>query len=52
MPVLLNEPLCLLQRLSEELEYSELLDMANHIDDPYERMVTWSTFYKSEAGMN
>lgn len=40
MPVALNEPVCLLQRLSEELEYSDLLDIANHIDDPYERMVS------------
>lgn len=40
MPVALNEPVSLLQRLSEELEYSELLDIANHIDDPYERMVS------------
>lgn len=39
MPVALNEPLSLLQRVSEELEYSELLDIANHIDDPYKRMV-------------
>lgn len=39
MPVALNEPLSLLQRLSEELEYSDLLDIANHIDDPFERMV-------------
>lgn len=39
MPVALNEPVSLLQRLSEELEYSDLLDIANHIDDPYERMV-------------
>ncbi|XP_077411620.1 oxysterol-binding protein-related protein 6-like isoform X2 [Vanacampus margaritifer] len=39
MPVALNEPLSLLQRVSEELEYSELLDIANHTDDPYERMV-------------
>ncbi|XP_058510253.1 oxysterol-binding protein-related protein 7-like [Solea solea] len=44
MPVLLNEPLSLLQRLSEELEYSELLDTANHIDDPYERMVYVAAF--------
>lgn len=43
MPVALNEPVSLLQRLSEELEYSELLDIANQIDDPYERMV--SLFY-------
>lgn len=40
MPVALNEPVSLLQRLSEELEYSELLDIANCTDDPYERMVS------------
>lgn len=39
MPVALNEPVCLLQRLSEELEYTDLLDIANHIEDPFERMV-------------
>ncbi|KAM7386175.1 hypothetical protein PAMA_009016 [Pampus argenteus] len=44
MPIALNEPLSLLQRLSEELEYSELLDIANHIDDPYERMVYVAVF--------
>ncbi|XP_035799741.2 oxysterol-binding protein-related protein 7-like isoform X1 [Amphiprion ocellaris] len=44
MPVALNEPVCLLQRLSEELEYTELLDIANHIDDPYERMVYVAAF--------
>ncbi|XP_026181651.1 oxysterol-binding protein-related protein 6-like isoform X2 [Mastacembelus armatus] len=44
MPVALNEPLSLLQRLTEELEYSELLDIANHIDDPFERMVYVAAF--------
>lgn len=44
MPAALNEPLSLLQRLSEELEYSELLDIANSIDDPYERMVYVAVF--------
>ncbi|XP_076609662.1 oxysterol-binding protein-related protein 7-like isoform X1 [Chaetodon auriga] len=44
MPVALNEPVSLLQRLSEELEYSELLDIANNIDDPYERMVYVAAF--------
>lgn len=46
MPVALNEPLSLLQRLSEELEYSELLDIANNTDDPYQRMVS-SVFFDS-----
>ncbi|XP_026144113.1 oxysterol-binding protein-related protein 3-like isoform X3 [Carassius auratus] len=44
MPVALNEPLSLLQRVSEELEYSELLDLANHTDDPFERMVYVAVF--------
>lgn len=39
MPVQLNEPLNTLQRLCEELEYSELLDKAAHTQDPFERMV-------------
>lgn len=39
MPVQLNEPLNTLQRLCEELEYSELLDKASQSDDPFERMV-------------
>ncbi|KAL1502225.1 hypothetical protein ABEB36_007398 [Hypothenemus hampei] len=44
MPVALNEPLNTLQRLCEELEYSELLDRAANIDDPYERMVQIAAF--------
>ncbi|XP_060798318.1 oxysterol-binding protein-related protein 6-like [Neoarius graeffei] len=44
MPVALNEPLSLLQRVSEELEYSELLDIASRIDDPYQRMVYVAVF--------
>lgn len=39
MPVQLNEPLNTLQRLCEELEYSNLLDQASHMTDPCERMV-------------
>ncbi|CAB1333892.1 unnamed protein product, partial [Coregonus sp. 'balchen'] len=38
MPVQLNEPLNTLQRLCEELEYSELLDKAANTQDPFERM--------------
>lgn len=44
MPVQLNEPLNTLQRLAEELEYSELLDTANRTHDPYQRMVYVATF--------
>ncbi|XP_051530680.1 oxysterol-binding protein-related protein 7-like isoform X2 [Myxocyprinus asiaticus] len=44
MPAALNEPVCLLQRLCEELEYSELLDTANHTEDPYQRMVYIAAF--------
>ncbi|XP_024418734.2 oxysterol-binding protein-related protein 3 isoform X4 [Desmodus rotundus] len=44
MPVELNEPLNTLQRLCEELEYSELLDKAAQIPDPLERMVYVAAF--------
>lgn len=44
MPVQLNEPINTLQRLCEELEYSELLDTANQTQDPYQRMVSEETF--------
>ncbi|XP_041102277.1 oxysterol-binding protein-related protein 3-like isoform X1 [Polyodon spathula] len=44
MPVQLNEPLNTLQRLCEELEYSELLDMAAETQDPFQRMVYIATF--------
>ncbi|XP_036000883.1 oxysterol-binding protein-related protein 3 isoform X1 [Fundulus heteroclitus] len=44
MPVQLNEPINTLQRLCEELEYSDLLDTANHTEDPYQRMVYIATF--------
>jgi hypothetical protein len=39
MPIALNEPLNLLQKLAEELEYCELLQAAADISDPVERMV-------------
>lgn len=44
MPVTLNEPLSSLQRLCEELEYSELLDKASEFDDPLERMIYVAAF--------
>ncbi|XP_061809958.1 oxysterol-binding protein-related protein 3 isoform X4 [Nerophis lumbriciformis] len=47
MPVHLNEPLNTLQRLCEELEYSELLDRAANTQDALERMVYIATFVVS-----
>uniref|UniRef100_A0AAX7T3D8 Oxysterol-binding protein n=1 Tax=Astatotilapia calliptera TaxID=8154 RepID=A0AAX7T3D8_ASTCA len=47
MPVQLNEPLNTLQRLCEELEYSELLDRAANTQDPFERMIYIATFVVS-----
>ncbi|XP_027144992.1 oxysterol-binding protein-related protein 7 [Larimichthys crocea] len=44
MPAALNEPVNLLQRLCEELEYSELLDTANNTADPYQRMIYIAAF--------
>ena len=39
MPVVFNEPLTFLQRISEYLEYASLLDIACTKDDPAERMM-------------
>uniref|UniRef100_A0A1A7Z6Q9 Oxysterol-binding protein n=1 Tax=Iconisemion striatum TaxID=60296 RepID=A0A1A7Z6Q9_9TELE len=44
MPVNFNEPLSMLQRLTEDLEYSELLDKAADTEDPFERMVLVAAF--------
>uniref|UniRef100_A0A7N6AT09 Oxysterol-binding protein n=1 Tax=Anabas testudineus TaxID=64144 RepID=A0A7N6AT09_ANATE len=44
MPVELNEPLNTLQRMCEEMEYSELLDKAAETEDPFERMVLVAAF--------
>uniref|UniRef100_A0A8B9WBH9 Oxysterol-binding protein n=1 Tax=Bos mutus grunniens TaxID=30521 RepID=A0A8B9WBH9_BOSMU len=44
MPVELNEPLNTLQRLCEELEYSELLDKAAQLPNALERMVYVAAF--------
>ncbi|KAK7819252.1 hypothetical protein U0070_008380 [Myodes glareolus] len=44
MPVELNEPLNTLQRLCEELEYSELLDKAARMPSALERMVYVAAF--------
>jgi hypothetical protein len=44
MPVALNEPLSALQRLCEELEYSELLDAAAKCPSSLDRMVLVAAF--------
>ncbi|KAJ8365089.1 hypothetical protein SKAU_G00139200 [Synaphobranchus kaupii] len=50
MPIPLNEPISLLQRLCEELEYSDLLDTANQTEDPFQRMVYIAAFAISGYG--
>ncbi|GBP81694.1 Oxysterol-binding protein-related protein 6 [Eumeta japonica] len=44
MPVTINEPLNMLQRLCEELEYSELLDAAAECKNPVERIALIAAF--------
>jgi len=48
MPVTLNEPLSTLQRLCEELEYSDLVDKAVSSSTPLERM-TWVAAFAISA---
>lgn len=50
MPVTLNEPLNMLQRLCEELEYSELLEKAATIVDTCDRLVYVAAFAVSAYG--
>ena len=47
MPILLNEPLNLIQKLCEELEYSELLDKAASTLDPIQRLLIMAGFVVS-----
>ncbi|CAJ0841986.1 621_t:CDS:10 [Entrophospora sp. SA101] len=44
MPISLNEPINLLQKLAEDLEYSELLDKANSSDDSLMRLMYVAAF--------
>ncbi|XP_031120793.1 oxysterol-binding protein-related protein 3C-like [Ipomoea triloba] len=39
LPVLIFEPMTMLQKMAELMEYSHLLDRADECDDPYMRMV-------------
>ncbi|KAJ3274775.1 hypothetical protein HDV01_001978 [Terramyces sp. JEL0728] len=47
MPIALNEPINLLQKLCEELEYCELLDLASKQADPVERLCLVAGFVVS-----
>jgi len=44
LPVTLNEPASFLMRLCEQLQYSELLDKANLLDDSSQRLMCVSVF--------
>ncbi|XP_058087838.1 oxysterol-binding protein-related protein 3C-like isoform X1 [Magnolia sinica] len=39
LPVLIFEPMTMIQKVAETLEYSHLLDLADECEDPYMRMV-------------
>lgn len=44
MPVNFNEPLSMLQRLTEDYEYADLLDMAAECEDPCEQLAYVAAF--------
>ena len=48
LPVSFNEPTSLLQRVAEDMEYTDLLDTAADRPDPSERMVYVAAFAASE----
>ncbi|KAF2138139.1 uncharacterized protein K452DRAFT_235088, partial [Aplosporella prunicola CBS 121167] len=48
LPVSFNEPTSLLQRVAEDMEYTDLLDIAAERADPTERMVYVAAFAASE----
>ncbi|EXJ83294.1 hypothetical protein A1O1_06913 [Capronia coronata CBS 617.96] len=48
LPVSFNEPTSLLQRVAEDMEYSDLLDIAADRPDPTERLVYVAAFAASE----
>lgn len=52
MPVIFNEPLSFVQRLTEYLEYSSLLDKAAKCDNPVERMEYVAAFAVSSCASN
>jgi hypothetical protein len=44
LPVSMNEPISILQRACEELEYSELLDKASQLDNSMDRLIYVTIF--------
>ncbi|GAB1597929.1 oxysterol-binding protein-related protein 1-like isoform X1 [Argonauta hians] len=52
MPVIFNEPLSLLQRMSEHMEYAYLLEKAGTATDPVERMQYVCAFAVSSMSSN
>jgi len=47
LPVLIFEPMSMLQKMAELMEYSYLLDLADECEDPYMRLVYASSFFIS-----
>ncbi|KAG5022532.1 hypothetical protein AAZX31_07G125600 [Glycine max] len=47
LPVIIFEPMTMLQKMAELMEYSYLLDMADKTEDPYMRLVYASSFFIS-----
>lgn len=47
MPVNFNEPLSVLQRITEDLEYADLLDRASELTDSCEQMCYIAAFATS-----
>ena len=52
MPVVFNEPLSFLQRLTEYMEYAELLRIASEQEDPVDRLKYVSAFAVSALASN
>lgn len=51
MPVIFNEPLSLLQRMAEYMEYAYLLQKAGTATDPVERMQVSFAFISFTVGV-
>ncbi|KAJ4764074.1 Oxysterol-binding family protein [Rhynchospora pubera] len=47
LPVIIFEPMSMLQRMAEILEYSELLNKADECDDPYMRLAYAASWFVS-----